>query len=138
MILKTKYFRVMTGFALIGFLVFSLPSYSGCRINLFVKNTGKVTNGLTLNKESAVRSKGGAWRKLSKGGWYSKTFRLKPGEKKGKVYKAAFGCKLQRQYRIRYVCTTGQYKHSAFTAYYPSASGWTRKTDITINLPKCK
>ena len=114
--------------------------YAKCNISLFVKNTSNSDIVVQLsNHSTGVKSKGGSWRALKKGKWFSPAnhFILKKSNSKGDTYKASLGCNLKRRYRIKYMCLSGTHKDRYFTTYYPSAQRWTKNTDILIKLPSC-
>ena len=116
-------------------LIASYSAQAGCRINLSVQNTSnstvRVNNDYFLN-ESSVRNPAGSWRALEKGKWHDGQYQLilNPGVKKSDVYQAAFKCNKKRRYRIAYKC--GQ--NGNRTKYYPSSTGWTKRTDVKIFL----
>ena len=130
------------------FLVFisSVPdAFSGCRINIYVKNASP--NSLELSMTTTgVRNKVGKWRDLYDGGWRPKggigghftTYKINVNETLSGEYRATFGCKSQRRYRFRYRCKGGKYKDSWFTDYRPSATGYTTKQSLTMRLKRCK
>ena len=124
-------------------LLSSINGYGGCKINVFVHNSSeqdiRVHNAHSVSgiwKESAVKSKRGSWRALSRGHWMNGTFVgghfiLRKKETLGDQYTATFGCKGKRRYRIMYTCGPD---NIAFTKYYPSPTGWTKSQNITIKL----
>ena len=136
-------FLVASGVLCLSVGVYPGDAVAGCRINLFVKNTGKQPLSVIIQayNETGVKTRGGVWRSLSRAGWFRGLDRwplLKANEKQGDRFLAAFGCKAKRRYRIYYKCRAGAHKARHFTAYYPSGTTWTRKTTLTINLGLCK
>lgn len=114
---------------------------AGCKINVFIKNTGNysldVSNFTSL---TGVKTKMGVYRGLHKGYWFSSDdwVEVDAGARKGDDYAADFGCNKKRRYRIKYYCRGGAQNGSSFTKYYPSTSGWTEKQSLTIKVGKCK
>ncbi len=117
---------------------------AGCRINLYVKNTGKTTvdvkNDHWGGDDTAVKIKLGTWKNLHLSGWFydDDKFSLDPIEKKGEEFRADFNCGSKRRYKVRYTCQSGKYRGSEFTDYYPSSTGWTEKQSVTVSLGRCK
>jgi hypothetical protein len=123
------------------FAAWSSVAEAGCKITVYVQNPGKKDLQVwNYSSQTGAKSKGGLWRALKKGYWFpdNSTFMLKPGQKKGTNYSANFRCKAKRRYRIMYRCS-GFKNHwvNKFYAYYPSATGWTTNTRITIPLREC-
>jgi len=110
---------------------------AGCQINVFVKNTGKYGLFVQGGDETAVKSKNGTWRRLGAGGWQV-WHELPPGETRGDNYAATFSCTVSRRYRIAYLCKDGANKDQVLTDYYPSPTGWTTNSPVTVNLQHCK
>ena len=130
-------------FLFVGFLTVSLlwtcwpgMANAGCKINLGVKNAGgSILDVAGVN--SKVKSKGGVWKRLSKGNWGGGV--LKPGDTHYDLYEATFRCGAKRRYQMYYRCHTGPLKGKAFVDYYPAASGsWTTKQSLTISLRRCR
>ena len=110
------------------------PSYAKCNINLKIKNIGKKDGLSVVAYRSEVRVKGGTWKKLSKLGWG--IARVNPGKTKSDVLEAKLKCTAKRRYMIRYECHSSDNGGNRVT-YYPSSSGYTTKTSVTINLSGC-
>ncbi len=114
---------------------------AGCQLNITVKNTGKaglsVSNGTSL---TGVKSKGGSWKGLKKGYWFSESFfiRVDPQKTISDIYSATFGCGAKRRYRIRYKCRSGEMEGQSFSYYYPSEKDWTKNQTVSIRLGRCK
>jgi len=121
--------------------IFLLPgtASAGCNINVGVKNSNASSIDVKVKLFSAVKTKNGAWRNLQAGHWgpgpvaSTWTKRLAPGQTYKDNYSATFGCKKNRQYRIRYDCGDD----SSVTTYYPSGTSFTKKTTFVINLDGC-
>jgi len=118
--------------------IFLLPgtASAGCNINLGVKNANASSIDVHLTILSAVKSKGGVWRRLRDGHWgpsdgWAKT--LAPGQSYKDNYAATFGCNKNRRYKIRYECGND----SAITTYYPTATSYTKKTTLIVSLDGC-
>ena len=114
---------------------------AGCKINIFVKNTGDYNiNVQNYSSSTGVKSKGGFWKALDTGSWFHRdsTIWTHPGERKGDDFSAAFGCGVNRRYRIKYDCLNGPKGGSSFTEYFPSSTGWTTRQSFTVKLPRCK
>ena len=132
------------------FCSFVPESYAGCRINYSFRNLSQSVFSLT---NFQVKSGGGVWKNIGK---YSHTFRkchrfraksgkirrrchlitrrgekfkeLPPGSEIYAVYNASFSCKAKRRYRF-IVKGNGRCTKNA---YFPSATGWSRSTDINF------
>jgi hypothetical protein len=144
----------LVGAAAVGLSVYAAPTpapaLSGCRINVAVKNTGgALASVFNADKwyqfpdQTGVKVKGGVWRALSKGYWFMGQERVsvQAGETKADQYQAGLSCSAKRRYRIYYSCDGGKNQGSRFTAYYPSATGWTDGYDgttVTVDLPMCQ
>lgn len=121
------------------FACFLLPgnATAGCNINVGVKNANASPIDVKLKLFSAVKTKNGAWRNLHAGHWgpYGDDYvkRLEPNQTYKDNYAATFGCRKNRQYRIRYDCGGG----SSVTTYYPSGTSFTKKTSLVIRLDGC-
>ena len=67
---------------------------AGCKINLYVKNSGKNELIVLASKVTAARVKGGWWRRLDRGNWDliegGRAYRrVLPGQRLGDTYEAA-------------------------------------------------
>lgn len=129
--------------------VWSTEVDAGCKLNVYVKNIGKIpldVFNFQNSAETGVKSKMGTWRPLIRGKWEpaiqgdlgQERFSLAPGQRKGDDYAAGFGCGAKRRYRITYMCMSGTLKGKHFTDYYPSANDWTEQQTVTIPLGQCK
>ncbi|MEZ5730494.1 MAG: hypothetical protein R3E48_22495 [Burkholderiaceae bacterium] len=116
-------------------------SVAGCSIQLSIRNTGTKTisvqhSGVTTT-ESAVKSRGGAWRGLYSGGWYrhdgDNWVTVPAGRKVTDTFEAAFACTAKRRWRIHYSCDDNRY-----VDYYPSPTTWTTEQTLTIRIGRCK
>lgn len=110
--------------------------FAGCDINLNVKNTGNYKLDVS-SYFSKAKIKGGSYRRLKNGLWFSSGKTVKAGATEGDVYKATFGCSKKRRYKIYYYCRDGSQNGNAFTEYYPSTTGWTTSQTLTVSLPRC-
>lgn len=114
---------------------------AGCTINVFVKNSGKARIRISnTTNYTGAKSKGGLWRRLGKGLWFSTkdSIFLDPGKTTGDNYFADFRCGAKRRYRVFYQCKEGKYKGRSFSAYYPSSTTWTTRQSVTVSLGHCK
>ncbi len=94
---------------------------AGCSINIELKNDENV-RVLYVQLGSDVKSKGGSWKKLVRSQQHIET-----GKTISFVQNGTFGCKAKRRYRVRFVK-----EGHRWIEYYPSATGWTTKTNIKI------
>lgn len=108
---------------------------AGCNINLSLKNAGTSIIQVWRN-DSKVKSKGGLWRALYKGGWDGYGG-VKPGGTNDGIYKATFNCGSKRRYQIKYTCKTGPKVDTTFVDYYPGANAWDTRQSLTITLGRC-
>lgn len=103
-----------------------------CKMTVKTKYVGPDGHWLTASGyKSRVKTKGGTWRMMAKGGWH-------PGnataEKKASdTYRAALGCTFKRRFKIVYYCYDG-HSSKQRTAYYPSKTGWHKGSRVTIPL----
>ncbi len=123
---------------------------AGCAINIKWKNSsyapkspdGKKAGHVYFDRASKVRIKGGTWRKIWKvmrDDFDHLITSTAKGESKSRVYKAAFSCKKQRQFKFVLVCVNGKAAQGVgpvdkVSFYKPSSSGWSRKGTTTIDL----
>lgn len=93
---------------------------AGCRISYsFYKSDDSNFHAV---HDFSVLSKGGTWKHV----WrfpHHRDVRKSRGNKYKDIYKATFKCKAKRRYRYN-VCGEN--------VYYPSATGWTTKTNINF------
>jgi len=112
------------------------PAVAGCNINVGVRN-GSATP-IKVFDSSKVKSRGGTWRRMSRGYWGAFTdgsFDLGPGETYVDGYLATFGCNARRRYLFIVQCrnqATGIMSEQYL--YYPSPNGWTRMQSFTKTL----
>lgn len=112
---------------------------AGCDINLTVRNVS--SDALEVFVHSRVKSKGGSWRALSRGGWKPEGddvnwLRLDPGQSRTDVYRATFRCNAKRRYRFDVACDLqGYHSVDRRTIYHPAPVTWTRdqtpRADLT-------
>lgn len=111
------------------------PAVAGCDIFVTVKNA-TAADIYIFPKNFKVKSKGGAWRKLSSGGWFGGVsgayLKLTPGQSYNRRYQATFGgCNTKRRYRLGYGCVG--WDSVDRVQYSPSPTGWARTTNLRIN-----
>ena len=129
---------VLMALVLVAAATLAMPAaQAGCSLNVFVKNTGQVNVKVHVTV-AHVKTKGGSWLYLSKGGWFLKTTELAPAGQTGDNYAAKFGCGVNRRYKVQYSCLAGAYHGQIFTAYYPSSTTWTKSGSPVISLGACK
>lgn len=141
--------KKLIGFAvlLIGMSLHAGNAFAGCNINFGVKNTNSHAILVHTETVTAVKTRNGSWRGADNGDWgpagttssnATNVVALQPGKTYKDTYFASFGCNKKRRYRIHYICG-GSY-HSAnsrVTTYFPSATGFTTKTQFVARLNGC-
>ena len=130
------------------YLLTTLSAHAGnCKINFKIKNISPYGVSVKaqhsadgrLLKETAFKRKGFLWRAVGKAQWepaadgaYGQVIDLPPNQIVGGTLKAPAKCKRKRRYRVMYRCHNGT--QGVYTKYYPSASGWTKKQSVTVNI----
>ena len=96
---------------------------SGCGITIHVHNQANSAIKVQWDKSDS-RIKAGWWKKLGSG-----TTTVQASNTASKAFTLSFSCSTNHRYRIHYT----QGSNSGYS-YYPSSSGWTTKSNFTVNV----
>lgn len=103
-----------------------------CKMKVATKYVGPEGHWLSASGyKSRVKTKGGTWRMMAKGGWHPGN--ATTSSNASDTYRAALGCTYKRRFKIVYYCYNGQTGVKR-TTYYPSKTGWHKGSQVTIPL----
>lgn len=130
-------------------LVFSALAYwgygntalAGCVLNIQVINESPHSVDVYNYIKSSVKSRGGSWRDLHRGGWGpvgKQRWSLAAGESYTDTYNSVLGCRHHREIRILYRCPQrAANQQSTQRVAYSSPRGRPGRTNYTVDLPAC-
>jgi len=118
---STFLFSILAFGLLFGFMP---DAMAGCRINYAIQNN---SNKALKIYSLSVKSRGGTWRPVLS------NYGMGGGTKHQDIYRAAFSCKAKRRYRFEISNALNFRGYGTCKSfYYPSATGWTKSTDINF------